>query len=343
MIIRPLNLSDGQERQRWDAFARERGGLHHDSRWATIINSVYAFEPLYLYGEEGGNIVSLLPLFRVRKPFGGREIVSLPHLEAGGMAGDGPFAPYLEYLREQCGGASLKICQQGEPLGDFPANTGEVVMIKELPRETEDILSSLAASRPKADMKKALRGPYRVEKGRHEEIFTAFYRLYRQKMRAFGTPPHSARFFRAILEAFKDSGTLLAARDAAGTYVGAGLYIDFAGRFNNLFLVVPSQYLKQGVGHLLEYRAMEQGVKKGCHSFVLGRCEKGSGNYFYKSRLNGQPVPLYLYRFRATSSGYETAREKTAKEKYRCVARIWSRLPSCCTDTMGPLIRKWIY
>jgi hypothetical protein len=343
MIIRSLNFSDGEETRRWDAFAKERGGLRHDSHWAAILRSAYSFEPLYLYAEEGGQIVSLLPLFRVKRPFGGREIVSVPHVEAGGMAGDGVFPLYLEYLYEKCGGDPLRISQQGEPLGDYHANTGEVIMFKELPRRPEDILSSLPPSRTKAYMKKSLTLEYEVETGNNEEIFAAFCRLYREKMREFGTPPHSVRFLRAIVESFHGSCTLLAVRDRAGRYVGAGLYIDFAGDLNNPFFVVPARYLKQKVGQLLEYRAMEWGIKNGCTSLVLGRCEKGGGNYIFKSRLNGRPVPLYLYRFKATATGYESIAEKTAKEKYRSMARIWSKLPPFCTDTMGPLIRKWVY
>jgi hypothetical protein len=88
---------------------------------------------------------------------------------------------------------------------------------------------------------------------------------------------------------------------------------------------------------------MEFGMGKGYTSLVLGRCEKESGNYLYKSRLGGNSVPLYLYRFEAMPDGYREVAERTAKEKYRSMAKLWARLPAICTDHMGPIIRKWIY
>jgi hypothetical protein len=343
MIIKRLDLSDTGEVQRWDTFVRERGGLSQLSHWAGIIYSVYSFEPLYLFAEEMGEIVSIFPCFRVRNPLGKRELVSIPHLESGGMVNTGPFDLYLDYFFKNSAGNPLRISQSGEPLGEFSGNAKEVIMIKDLPQNGEEIINTIRSAAVRRTMRKSLELHFRMARGSDEDNIHAFYGLYLEKMREFGTPPHPFRFIKAIRDAFGERCRVLALKDSGGRFVGAGLYVGVGATLYNLFLAVPSRFLRQDAGHRLEYGVMEFAVEKGFTSLVLGRCERGSGNYQYKSRLGGNPAPLLLYRFEADKEGYREVAQRTAKEKYRSMARLWSRLPSMFTDHVGPLIRKWIY
>ena len=343
MIIKLLNLSDKDEVRQWDDFVKSNGELYHDSRWAYILRSIYSFEPLYLYVEEGGTIISALPLFCVKKPFGGMEIVSVPHIEAGGVINTALFAMYLDYLYDHVRVDTIKIMQFMEPLGDLPANTSEVVIIKDLPPTTSGIIDSVPVATKRNSFRKALEKPYELVIGNDSKLFSDFYPLYLDKMRSFGTPPHSFRFLIAIREAFGDACMIFAIKDPAGAIVSAILCVGFSNMLNSLFVIVPSPLLKNLAGYFLEYHVMEYAVTNGYTSLILGRSEKKGGNYDYKVGLGGKPVPLYRYRFKLGSDGYRCVEEKTAKEKFRYQAQIWSKLPPLITDHVGPLIRKWVY
>jgi len=343
MIVKRLDPGQETETGRWDSFASDRGRLCHDSRWATVLRSAYGFEPLYLYAEERGRIVSLFPLFRVRRPWGGSELVSVPHLEAGGMLNTAPYRLYFDHIRQHYGDPKMRIFQYREPIGELEANTSAVIMEKALPADPGEIIPSLRSSTARNEMKRALEPGYETVLTAGEEACSLFYRLYLRKMREFGTPAHGLGFFSALCRAFRDECRILLARDRGGEVMGAGLYIRSGKTLNNLFLAVPAPYLRLKVGHLLEYRAMEMALSLGCDTLVLGRCEKDDGNYAYKSRLNGHPRPLFLYTLHAAPEGYAAVAGKTAKETYRPLARLWTKLPRGITDTAGPLVRKWIY
>ncbi|MEI6206174.1 MAG: GNAT family N-acetyltransferase [Desulfuromonadales bacterium] len=343
MIIKSLNLSDKSEMRKWDDFVRSHGHLYYDSRWAKILHSVFSFEPLYLYGEEDDAIVSVLPLFCVNKPFGGKEIVSIPHIEAGGLINTGSFKMYLDYLHDHVKANSVRIMQFMESLGDLSANSNEVIIIKDLPPTTDEIIDSVPTKRKRNYMRGSLRHPYELVTGNDSALFSTFYSLYLDKMRDFGTPPHSFRFFSAIRDAFGDTCTIIAVKDPTGEVIGAMLCVGYSHMFNCLTLVVPASHLHNLAGYFIEYHVMAYAVSNGYTSLNRGRSEDKGSNYDYKVSLGGKPYPLHRYKFELTSDGYRCVEERTAKEKLRSLAQIWAKLPPVITDNIGPLIRKWVY
>jgi hypothetical protein len=250
---------------------------------------------------------------------------------------------YLDYLYLRVKADTLKIMQFMEPLGDLSANTSEVIIIKDLPLATSEIIESVSGSSKKNRFRKSLEKEYEVVIANDGKQFYSFYSLYLDKMRIFGTPPHSFRFFSAIKDSFGDACTIIAVKDADGAILGAMLCVGFSNMLNSLYTVVPAEHLKNLAGYFIEYHVMEYAIKKGYSSLILGRSEKKGGNYDYKIGLGGKPFPLYRYRFELTSDGYSCTEEKTAKEKFQLQAKIWAKLPPLITDHLGPLIRKWVY
>lgn len=344
MIVSFLDFENPAEITEWNDFAARGNQLYHHSAWADIISSAYGFSPYYMMIREGGKIISTFPLFRVKIPFLRDELVSLPHVESGGMLNPGFYQLYIDAIYERIRSRSIRIYQFGEPIDDFPANREEVVMISELPPRKEQIISNIKSSTTRTDMRRSLEqaGHYDFAEGNTKEMLNDFYDLYLRKMREFGTPPHGFRFIEKIAEAYGPNCRLLRLKEGERV-LGAGLYVLFGGCLFNLYLVIPGEELKRKTGYLFEYKAMELAITMGAGHLVLGRCEKNSGVYFYKTKLNGVPVPLYLYKFVLVPGGYRAVNEKTAKEKYRALSVRWSSLPPYLTDTFGPLIRRWVY
>lgn len=342
MQVKRLELDDREARARWDAYAAAHGQLCHHSGWADLLQRVYGFEPVYLYLEDGGRIVSLLPLFRVRKPLGGSELVSVPHVESGGFADTSHHALFFQYLHENFGAKAIKICQSGEPIGAYEANLNEVVMVKPLPDNVEGIIPAMKLGM-RTTMRRSLRLPYRAVICRDEAAFRTLYRLYLDKMHDFGTPPHRYGFFNALRETFGEACVIILLKDDKDSCVGATMVIGFQDTLYSMYFLVPAPLLKQKAGHFLEYQVMEYGVTHGFKSLVLGRCESNGSNYQYKASLGGEPRAVYNYKFLAGAHGFHCVGQKTAKQKYQKLAQIWSKLPSFCTDNLGPVLRKWIY
>jgi len=343
MIIKSLNLSDNNEVRKWDDFVQKHGQLYHDSRWADILRSVYSFQPLYLYGEEDGAIVSALPLFFVKKPLGGNEIVCVPHSDAAGMINTESYRMYLDYLHGHGRADTIKIIQFMEPLGDLPANTSEVDIIKDLPLTAAGIIDSVPDPKKRSHLRKSLKKSYELVIGNDSKLLSDFYALYLDKMRSFGTPPHPFRYLSAIREAFGATFTIIAAKDFRGEVVGAMLCMGFNRMLNCLWFAVPADHLKNLAGYFIEYHVMEHAIINGYTTMNMGRCEYKGGNCDFKIGMGGKPAQLYRYRFELASDGYRCVEVRTSKEKFRSQAQIWAKLPPLITDNIGPLIRKWVY
>ena len=98
MIVKLLDLSRREDVEKWDNFVIKSGQLYHHSYWAKILFSVYAFKPFYLYVENHGEILSVFPLFYVKLSFIKDELVSVPHLEAGGIINVENYPLYFDYI-----------------------------------------------------------------------------------------------------------------------------------------------------------------------------------------------------------------------------------------------------
>src|SRR5690606_12399575 len=75
------------EDARWDSFVREHqdGSFFHLSGWRRVVEEVFGHEPHYLVCEEGRAWSGILPLFWVRSPFIGRQLISVPYGVYGGV------------------------------------------------------------------------------------------------------------------------------------------------------------------------------------------------------------------------------------------------------------------
>lgn len=342
MVVKVLDFSSEEDVEKWDNFVIKFGRLYHHSRWAEILSSVYTFRPFYLYVENDCEIVSVFPLFYVKLSFIRDELVSIPHLEAGGILNTEYHPLYFDYIYRNITPQRIKIYQFKEPIGDFVANRNEVIMVLELPEKKEEIISGIRSERMRTYIRRALEENYDFIIGNGKDVISQFYDLYLKKMREFGTPPHGIQFMEKIADTYGENCKILLVKDS-NEFLGAGLYVLFGEFLYNFYLTVPGEHLRQKAGYFLGYKAKEFALSQGARYLVLGRCAKGSGGYLYKSKLNGKPVQLYLYNFVRTTSGYKALEEKTVKQKYDNIAGLWGKLPSFFTDKAGPLIRRWVY
>jgi hypothetical protein len=342
MKVSLLDFRNRDEVGKWDAFVFSRSQLYHDSRWAEIISSVYGFTPFFLFKENAGEVQSVFPLFHVKLPFFRDELVSIPHLESGGMINTVHYAEYFDHIRQNIGVGRMKIYQYQEQIGAFPANTDDVVLLKDLPNNKENIIPDMKSATTRNYTRRVLERDYDVVFENSEAALRDFYHVYLQRMREFGTPPHRFLYLKKIADMYgKDARILLVKR--GGEVLGASFYIIFNAHLYNLYLVVPQRYLKDRLVYLIQYRAMEMGIERNLKCLVLGRSTKDSGTFYFKTELGGYPVPLHLYHFRLMRDGYDAVQVKTVKEKFGPLSKLWTRIPPLITDHAGPFIRKWVY
>ena len=72
---------------RWDDFVEvsEPGDLCRRYSWKSVFESTYGLPCEYLFAEQDGSLVGILPLVEVAGIFTGKRLVSLPFLDQGGI------------------------------------------------------------------------------------------------------------------------------------------------------------------------------------------------------------------------------------------------------------------
>lgn len=342
MRVRELDLGREQEVQRWNDFVRASGRLYRHTHWAEILLRTYGFTPRYLFVEDRGEIVSVFPLFHVRLPGLKNELVSIPHVESGGILNTEWYQLYLDYIAEKMRIDSLVVRQYEQRFDDLPANMDEVVMVKKLPSDERLIVAGIPAAARRRCTRKALEGGFSSVSGNSEEMLRIFYSLYCRKMREFGTPPQPIAFIRNMASVFKEDCVVTLA-EKGGESLGGVISIIFGDAIFGIYFAVPHDALQHHVGDFLVYQVMAMAVRRNLIRLVMGRTARDSGVYKYKREVGAEAVPLYLYNFELTPEGYKVRESRTAKERHPLAPRIWRKLPSIVTGTIGPHIRKWVY
>jgi hypothetical protein len=342
MTVELLNFKNVNDIEKWDNFVNKYGLLYHHSMWAEILCSCYGFQPYYLYIEDEGEIKSVFPLFNVKMPLFKNELVSIPHLESGGIINPRFYQFYFDYILKDIRSPFIKIFQFREPINDIIANTKEVIMILDLPQKEDEIIASIKSMSARKRMKKILQKNYQVLIGNDENMLIQHYRLYLRKMKEFGTPPHGFSFFKKIANTFGKNCKIILVKNSEQV-LGARMMILFNEYIYGINVSIPKEFLKHQIGYLLNYKTIEFGLKNNLKYFMLGRCEKDSSVYIYKTELGARPISLYTYKFNLEINRYKGYPLRTIKQKYNFVSKIWSKLPSYFTDKLGPYLRKWVY
>lgn len=80
LTIKRLLPHDAVTCAQWDAFvlACPQATFFHRSGWQKIIGDIYRHDTYFLYAEEGGQIVGVLPLGHVNSWLFGNSLTSLP-------------------------------------------------------------------------------------------------------------------------------------------------------------------------------------------------------------------------------------------------------------------------
>ena len=152
-------------------------------------------------------------------------------------------------------------------------------------------------------------------------------------MRDLGSPPHSRRFFRLIVEAFGDQVRLFVVRHG-GTVVAASLTLRDAWGVHVPWSGSDRRFTTLGANRFLYWSMLAWASDGGAKRFDFGRSTKDSGTYGFKREWGAEVVPLYWHYLLA--DGQDMPRLNPDSGKYRLLTKWWRRLPVGVARLLGP-------
>ncbi len=339
-----IQMSDPRDGSGWRAVVQTNpaANLGQPHGWFAVISTAYSHTPLYLQAEDSSGNVGVLPAFLIRRPLVGSVVASMPFLDAGGPCGDsGRLADALvNRLGEEAQrhGASHVQLRCIRPM-NLPAKASleKVTLSLPLPSDPDRLWRGLDA-KVRNQVRKAERSRISVEVG-GLDLLNEFYQVFAANMRDLGSPVHSKRFFRAILEQFGEAAHAVLVKKDGVTLGGLismvfkdTLYVPWASTLRKYAALCPNM--------LLYWETLRRGCKDGLARFDFGRSTRGSGTYRFKRQWGADEVQLYWYTIPIGRQRVKTVSGSDAK--WALMSRLWRHLPVPVSRVLGPQIRRYL-
>ncbi|MEQ8496844.1 MAG: FemAB family PEP-CTERM system-associated protein, partial [Gammaproteobacteria bacterium] len=281
LVIKPL---DTRSRAAWNDFVTTTPAATfcHRAEWADVLHGVFGFENHYLYAEQDGSIVGVLPLAMVRSRLFGNTLCSTPYCVYGGAVGVERAA--IDALEREAARLAtelpidyleLRSTERTQP--DWPSNDLYFTFRKALSAD-DDVNMKAIPRKQRAMVRKGIEAGLDFA---FDDGLERFYHAFATSVRNLGTPVFPRRYFAALREVFgKDCSVATVTHD--GGVVSSVLSFYFRDTILPYYAGGMPQARALKAFDFMYWKLMCSAVAAGYRVFDYGRSKAGSGNYSFK-------------------------------------------------------------
>jgi FemAB-related protein (PEP-CTERM system-associated) len=337
-----VHTLDKTEHAAWDRFVAGRpdATFFHLAGWSRVVERTCGHRTHYLCAKRDGEITGVLPLAEVKSRLFGHSLISTPFCVYGGAiaVSDRDRAALEQHARA----LAEKLRVDYLELRNLTASTGEwggkdlyVTFRKRIAADDETNLKAVPRKQ-RAVIRKGIDSSLKSEV---DQDVDRFYDMYAISVRNLGTPVLGKRFFRALIEEFRDAVDIL-------TIVHDGKPVSSVMSFYFRDEILP--YYGGGTAEARDLKAndfmywelMRHAVKRGATMFDFGRSKLGTGSYSFKTHWGFEPQKLeYQYHLVRAPKVPDLS---PMNPKYRAMIATWKRLPVPVTRVLGPMIARYL-
>jgi len=337
--VRTLDAGDTAAAARWDAFVMGcRDATHfHRAGWQTIIESVFRHRTHFLYAEDAGRIVGVLPLAHVDSWLFGSALVSLPFAVYGGVAADSPGAATAledeaQALGRHLGVRHLELRNVGARHAEWPTQDLYVTFRKEILPDVEANMLAIPRKQ-RAMVRKGAKHGLRSEIDANAD---RFYELFSDNVHRHGTPALPKRYFEALMKVFGEDCEVLTVVGNDGAPLSSVFSFYFRDEVLPYYAGDDVAARDTAANDFKYWELLRRACERGCKTFDYGRSKKETGPYAFKKNWGFVPQQLH-YEYRLYR-GNAIPQNNPANPKYRAFIGLWRRLPRGVANRLGPHI-----
>jgi len=328
--------------------------IYQLSGWKNVIENAYGHQTYYLVAVDNNDmkIKGILPMVHLKHFLFGNSLISMPYFDMGGILADNETISE-ELLKEaiQIGKhvgvneVELRYAQHVNGLGksvhfdsDFiKLKNDKVRMLLELPDSSDNLMKSFK-SKLRSQIKKPIKEGLEYEIG-GIELLDEFYTVFLVNMRDLGSPVHSKKLLKHMLQEFSKSTRIVLVRKD-GIPLAGSVISGYREILENPWASSLRKYGHLSPNMLLYWAMLEYGCDHGFKYFDFGRSTPGEGTYHFKKQWGAEPELLQWYYYSFTSKPEEQGISE--KSKFEKLIGYWQKLPVSVTRVIGPVIRKHI-
>jgi FemAB-related protein (PEP-CTERM system-associated) len=337
--IQRLSFDNAVDAARWDAFvfACPQATFFHRAGWQRVLRDVFRHDTHFLFAEEHGRIVGVLPLAHVKSLLFGTSLVSLPFAVYGGVASDVPEAAdalerAAQDLAQRLGVAHLELRNVAARHPEWPMQDLYVTFRKTL-------LADEAANMQAIPRKQRAMVRKGIANGLHSDVdggVDRFFGLYADNVHRHGTPGLPKRYFEALLREFGPDCDVQTVTDANGRALSSVLSFYFRDEVLPYYAGDAEAARETAANDFKYWELMRRSCQRGIKVFDYGRSKQGTGSYSFKKNWGFEPQPLHyeycLYKRDAVPQN------NPANAKYKLLIETWRRMPIGIANWLGPFV-----
>jgi len=166
-----------------------------------------------------------------------------------------------------------------------------------------------------------------------------FYEMYVKRMKEFGTPAHSLKYFKELQKHFNSQ--IVVSFDQSGFPAAASLSVCEDGAWLHMYAVGDRSRRKGNPGDRVLWEEIEMSIRMQSQSFWLGRSIRNSEVEKYKGKWNPQFYSTgdTLGSRYHPELGFQEINKFGVKNSF---ADVWSKIPVSLTSMTNSLVRKYI-
>lgn len=324
----------------WDGYlsGHSHATLFHHPGWGRVMEGAYGNRPWYLTARREGRIVGTLLLVTQRSLLFGCHLCSIPYMDVSGilsedMEASNALTHQAAVVMREERARWVELRHERQLPVALPARTDKITFRLALPSDPDELWAGFK-SKLRTKIGRPGRNGMTCSSG-GEEMLGDFHQVYARNMRDLGSPPHSLRFFRLLVEHFRSSVRFFVVRQGGTTLAASLTFFDRRG------VHVPWSGSDWRVRHLspnmlLYWTMISEAARFGAPHFDFGRCSRDSGTYDFKQQWGGQEVPLTWHYILADGQSLPDLRPDSPR--YRLMVACWKRLPVAVVKAIGPRI-----
>jgi FemAB-related protein (PEP-CTERM system-associated) len=340
MTVR-IRALDAASAPAWDAFVRatETATFFHRSGWERVIREVFGHATHYVFAEQDGTIVGVLPLARMKTLLFGDVLASTPFCVYGGTAAATPeAAAALEShaidLQTKLGAPALEFRRIAAEDPGWVARPPLYYTFRKEIVLTGDDEADMARNIPRKQRAEVRKGFKRGLTSVSNSDTGTLHRVYAESVRNLGSPVFPRRYFRALAETFPDEHDVTTVLHE-GRPVASVLSFHFRGEVLPYYGGGTVVARALSANEVMYWEVMRRaGNERGAVRFDFGRSKTGTGAFDYKKNWGFAPEQLhYCYRL---APGAAIPENNPNNPKYRLFIALWKRLPVPVANLLGP-------
>ncbi len=332
---------DGQSAGRWDEYVQHTPAatFFHRSGWKAVLERAFGHNCYFLYAQDDGKIVGVLPLSQVKSALFGNTLSALPFCVYGGIVADNEQA--AQGLRQEaCRLAeslkvdALEMRNREASAANWPVKELYYTFRKAID-PSNDVNLKAIPNRQRAMVRKGIEEGLLSE---WDQGVERLYRVYSESVRNLGTPVFSMRYLRILWEVFgADCSVLMITHDEQDVAAVLSFYfrdevIPYYGGSTSEARTV------KGVNHFMYWELMRRSSEQGYRLFDFGRSKAGTGPYSFKKNFGFEPQALPYEYYLVTSDIMPDV--NPLNPRYRLMINVWSKLPLPVANFVGPFLAR---